>query len=70
MVNRSTAPLVFMLDDDMLWTASIDIQMMISILQDADIVTGGLSDRDAFTGSIRLYDANLLLCDRCPKNRA
>ena len=41
--------------------------MMISILQDADIVTGGLSDRDAFTGSIRLYDGNLLLCNRRQK---
>jgi len=53
------------LDDDVMWTNSIDIPRALSILRaGADVVSFGMSDRGPYTGSLRVKEGVLYRCIR------
>ena len=62
LVNHSSATFLFVTDDDMLWTSSVDVEKMIELLQHADVVTCGLSDRHPLVGSIHFRNGKVFRC--------
>ena len=71
LVQRATTDIVMILDDDIVWSESIDIHRALRILHTGvHLVTFGLRDRDAYAGSIRLKNGIMHRCQNHAKPSA
>jgi len=65
LAREARTELAMFLDDDVMWTNSIDIPRALSILRaGADVVSFGMSDRGPYTGSLRVKEGVLYRCIR------